>query len=45
LGVWETLGMEYDNTNGLRGIQYDFHWSSNMNEKFYNYIKEKLNLL
>jgi len=45
LGVWETLGMEYDNTNGLRGIQYDFHWSGNMNEKFYNYIKEKLNLI
>jgi hypothetical protein len=45
LGVWETLDMEYNNTNGLRGIPNDFHWSTNMNEKFYNYIKEKLNLI
>jgi hypothetical protein len=38
LGFWETLHMEFINTNGESGTKDNFHWSNKMHEAFANYI-------
>lgn len=38
IGLWESLHILYNKTNGADGKKDDFHWSHNMHQAFGNYI-------
>ena len=44
LGFWDAHDIQYFRTNGAQGIAGDNHWNYEMNESFYNYIINKLEL-
>jgi hypothetical protein len=43
LNMWETYGDVYNETNGLKGFNGDFHWSDKMNYQFSKYIINLIN--
>jgi hypothetical protein len=43
IGLWETYGDVYIETNGLNGYDRDFHWSDKMNLEFSKFIIKLIN--
>lgn len=41
IGFWHTKDMEYNESNGEEGLEYDEHFSKKMNRAFADFIKNK----
>ena len=44
LGMWQTLGDDWNNSNGEYGMLGDGHWGFEMNKKFAKYILGRFNI-